>query len=287
MSPFRASLDYNPPLFPEEQRDVAVLSIHAHLRRCRWLWTATRKALLRMAECNATTATCRRRPAPQYQEHPFLNKTWDTCSVVGNGGILANSRCGERIDSAELVFRCNLAPLSKGYEKDVGRKTYLVTMNPSILSHKYGFLMEHRRPFVEKLHSYGNVYLLLPAIPISMQVLYTLEDFEMPTQVVFFNPTYLQKVNTFWRSHGLKARRVSTGLIMVTIALEVCSNVHIYGFWPFDNHPYSLRTLTHHYYDHVLPKPFHAMPVEFDLLLRLHSQGVLRLHLGECKPGEQ
>ncbi|KAM9391577.1 alpha-2,8-sialyltransferase 8F-like [Pholidichthys leucotaenia] len=148
------------------------------------------------------------------KEHPFLNKTWDTCSVVGNGGILANSRCGEMIDSAELVIRCNLAPLSSRYEKHVGSKTYLVTMNPSILREKYNLLNDHRRPFVEKLHNYGSVLLLLPVSPTSMKVLYTLEDFEMPTRVVYYNPTYLHKLAIFWRSHGLKSQRVSTGLIM-------------------------------------------------------------------------
>lgn len=103
------------------------------------------------------------------QENPFVNTTWDTCSVVGNGGILANSSCGEKIDSAQFVIRCetenllhnnylflsnivrnkftdhfplspflrcNLPPLENGYERDVGNKTDLVTANPSILMEK-------------------------------------------------------------------------------------------------------------------------------------------------------
>lgn len=40
-----------------------------------------------------------------FQEHPFSNKTWDTCAVVGNGGILNNSSCGKMIDSAQFVIR--------------------------------------------------------------------------------------------------------------------------------------------------------------------------------------
>lgn len=39
------------------------------------------------------------------QEHPFLNKTWGSCAVVGNGGILSNSSCGKTIDSAQFVIR--------------------------------------------------------------------------------------------------------------------------------------------------------------------------------------
>ncbi|XP_031174736.1 alpha-2,8-sialyltransferase 8F-like [Sander lucioperca] len=223
------------------------------------------------------------------KEHPFPNKTWDTCAVVGNGGILTNSSCGKMIDSAQFVIRCNLPPLDKGYEKHVGMKTDLVTANPSIFLEKYGALMGRRRPFVESLRSYGNSLLLLPAFsyghntPVCMRAVYSIEDFESPTRPVFFNPEYLQHLALFWRSQGLRAVRLSTGIIMASLALEHCANVHLYGFWPFSNHPHGLYVLTNHYYDDRQTKTkFHAMPAEFDLLLRLHSQGVLRLHLGDC-----
>ncbi|KAM6904387.1 alpha-2,8-sialyltransferase 8F [Xenentodon cancila] len=226
--------------------------------------------------------------------HSFSNKTWHTCAVVGNGGILGNSSCGKMIDSAQFVIRCNLPPLSNGYEKDVGVKTDLVTANPSILYEKYGALMGRRRPFVDSLRSYGNSMLLLPAFsyghntPVSLRAFYTIEDFESPIRPVFFNPGYLQSLALFWRSRGLKTVRLSTGIIMASLALELCSEVHLYGFWPFSFHPHDLHALTNHYYDNRQTKTkFHAMPAEFDFLLRLHSQGVLRLHLGDCEPDEK
>ncbi|XP_035511211.1 alpha-2,8-sialyltransferase 8F-like [Morone saxatilis] len=226
------------------------------------------------------------------KERPFPNKTWDTCAVVGNGGILTNSSCGNTIDSAQFVIRCNLPPLNNGFEKHVGIKTDLVTANPSILVEKYGALMGRRRPFVESLRSYGNSLLLLPAFsyghntPVSLRAFYTMEDFGSPNRPIFFNPEYLQKLALFWRSQGLRAVRLSTGIIMTSLALELCANVHLYGFWPFSNHPHGFHALTNHYYDdRQTKKKFHAMPAEFDLLLRLHTQGVLKLHLGECQPG--
>lgn len=222
--------------------------------------------------------------------HPFSNKRWDTCSVVGNGGILANSRCGKMINSADFVIRCNLPPLSNGYEKDVGTKTDLVTANPTILLKKFESLVGRRRPLMEKLSMYGNSMLLLPAFSfgmntaVCMRTLYTLQDFEAAIQPVFFNPGYLHKLSLFWRSRGLKEARLSTGVIMTSIALELCDNVHLYGFWPFDVHPYNFKNLTNHYYDDMKPKTsFHSMPVEFNLLMQLHKQGVLRLHLGDCE----
>ncbi|TKS92248.1 Alpha-2,8-sialyltransferase 8F [Collichthys lucidus] len=228
------------------------------------------------------------------KERPFPNKTWDTCAVVGNGGILTNSGCGKVIDSAQFVIRCNLPPLENGYEKHVGIKTDLVTANPSIFLEKYGGLMGRRRPFVESLHSYGNSLLLIPAFsyghntPVSLRVAYSLEDFKSSTRPIFFNPEYLHSLALFWRSQGLRAVRLSTGIIMASLALELCANVDLYGFWPFSNHPHGFQTLTNHYYDDRQTKvKFHAMPAEFELLLRLHSQGVLRLHLGDCQPSEK
>uniref|UniRef100_A0A3P9M2M2 ST8 alpha-N-acetyl-neuraminide alpha-2,8-sialyltransferase 6 n=1 Tax=Oryzias latipes TaxID=8090 RepID=A0A3P9M2M2_ORYLA len=228
------------------------------------------------------------------KENPFPNKTWDTCAVVGNGGILANSSCGKTIDSAQFVIRCNLPPLSNGFEKDVGIKSDIVTANPSIITEKYFSLMRHRRPFAEAMRIYGNSMVLLPAFSfghntaLSMRAFYTLEDFESSARAVYFNPEYLKNLANFWRSEGLKSPRLSTGIMMASIALEVCSEVHLYGYWPFDVHPYRHQGLTNHYYDDRKAKnKFHAMPTEFNLLLQLHRKGVLRLHLGDCTPDEK
>lgn len=277
-----------------------------------------------------------------FQGHPFSNKRWDTCAVIGNGGIVANSSCGKMINSADFVirwekcwkkishiwklpylnsclfFRCNLPPLSNGYEKDVGTKTNLVTANPTILfkkwvakplrlfchlknitdwffSHyiyicRFESLVGRRRPLMEKLSSYGNSMLLLPAFSfgmntaVCMRTLYTIQDFESAIQPAFINPEYLIKLSKFWHAHGLKEARLSTGVMMTSLALELCDNVHLYGFWPFGIHPFNFKNLTNHYYDDMKPNTnFHSMPVEFSILLQLHRNGVLRLHLGDCQ----
>ncbi|KAI4887761.1 hypothetical protein NFI96_021432, partial [Prochilodus magdalenae] len=225
------------------------------------------------------------------KEQPFGNATWETCAVVGNGGILANSSCGEKINSADFIIRCNLPPLGSVYEKDVGNHTSLVTANPSILMEKFGGLMERRRPFVESLRPYGDSLLLLPAFsyghntPVSLRALYSLEDFGVTgTRPVFLNPQYLSSLARFWRGQGLRSARLSTGIIVASLALELCNNVHLYGFWPFSQHPHGRQPITNHYYDdRQSKKNVHSMPAEFEHLLRLHMQGVIRLHLGECE----
>ncbi|XP_051904618.1 alpha-2,8-sialyltransferase 8E-like isoform X2 [Hippocampus zosterae] len=228
------------------------------------------------------------------KEHPFSKKAFNTCAVVGNGAILTDSGCGKMIDSARYVIRCNLPPLTDEYSEDVGVRTDLVTANPSIFVKRYNSLFGRRRDLMERLQSYGKSPILVPAFSfisntqVALRLANILEDLDSPSRAIFFNPDYLNNLSRFWAAKGLKTHRLSTGFMMASLALELCSNVHLYGFWPFSKPPHGLHALPYHYYDD--PKPvrwwYHAMPAEFDLLLKLHSLGVLRLHLGRCPPVE-
>ncbi|GAA6109532.1 alpha-N-acetylneuraminide alpha-2,8-sialyltransferase-like, partial [Tachysurus ichikawai] len=224
------------------------------------------------------------------KESPFKYAPWDSCAVVGNGGIIANSSCGKQIDSSSYVIRCNLPPLNNGHERDTGHKTNLVTANPSIFFEKYHALNERRRSFVEDIQIYGDALLFLPAfsfrqnMAVSLRVIYTIEDININgPRPVFLNPEYLSSLAKFWRAQGINSLRLSTGIMMVSLALELCNNVHLYGFWPFGIHPYTHRKLSNHYYDNrPVNKRMHAMPTEFKALLDLHNKGVIHLHLEEC-----
>ncbi|XP_053708261.1 alpha-2,8-sialyltransferase 8F-like isoform X2 [Synchiropus splendidus] len=214
--------------------------------------------------------------------NPLFNKTWDTCSVVGNGGILFDSHCGKKIDSADFVIRCNLPPLHGTFGKHVGTKSSFVTANPSILRkiQKENYSEE----IMEKMKPYDDAIIALPdQNPLVFETISILRELKSPSRPVFLNPKYMSKLTDFWRSRGVKAARLSSGLFMVSMALELCRNVHVYGFWPFSIHPFGLYFLPHHYYDDTLPRKFHKMPVEFDLLLQLHTQGVIRIQLGACR----
>ncbi|CAI9600655.1 unnamed protein product, partial [Staurois parvus] len=219
------------------------------------------------------------------QKSPF-QKPIRSCAVVGNGGILNNSSCGAEIDGADFVFRLNFPPLN--WTNDVGTKTDLVTSNPSILINKFSSLTEMRKPFIMMVQEYGSPLILLPAFSysantkVSLRVLYTIEDFDLNSKVVFFNPNYLVKLSAHWEKRGLKFVRLSSGLMVVSIAMEVCEKVTLYGFWPFSKDLDGLPIL-HHYYDDVPPKPgIHAMPDEFYQYLQMHVQGSLRLNLEHC-----
>ncbi|KAL0963039.1 hypothetical protein UPYG_G00348840 [Umbra pygmaea] len=236
-----------------------------------------------------------------YHSHTVNNETYslfvqDTplqlplkrCAVVGNGGVLKQSGCGKDIDQADFVMRCNLPPLTKEYTEDVGSRTHLVTANPSIIEKRFQNLLWSRKPFVESMKAYGSSYVYMPAFSMkpgtdpSLRAYYTLSDTSSNLTMLFANPEFLRTVGKFWKGHGIHAKRLSTGLFLVSLALGLCDEVTAYGFWPFslslDEQPVS-----HHYYDNVLPfSGFHAMPEEFIQLWQLHKSGTLRVRVGSC-----
>ncbi|KAH0501536.1 Alpha-2,8-sialyltransferase 8F [Microtus ochrogaster] len=219
---------------------------------------------------------------------PFVNYPYNQCAVVGNGGILNKSLCGAEIDKADFVFRCNLPPVTGNASKDVGNKTNLVTVNPSIITLRYKSLKGKNTKFLEDISNYGETFLLLPAFSyrfntgISFKVYQTLHDSKVKQKVLFFHPTYLRLLALFWRTRGVTAYRLSTGLMIASVAVELCKNVTLYGFWPFSK-SIEKAPISHHYYDNNLPKRgFHQMPKEFNQMLQLHMRGILKLQLGKC-----
>lgn len=163
----------------------------------------------------------------------------------------------------------------------------LLTLPPC----RFHKLEKWRRPFFRVLQMYKNASVLLPAFYtirntlVSFRVKYLLDDFGSPQQVYFFHPLYLLSVSRYWLNLGVRAKRISSGLILVTAALELCEEVHLFGFWAFPMNPSGFHIM-HHYYDNVKPKPgFHAMPSEIFAFLHLHSRGILHVHTGTCNYG--
>ncbi|XP_044030456.1 alpha-2,8-sialyltransferase 8E isoform X5 [Siniperca chuatsi] len=219
---------------------------------------------------------------------PYSKSQYKKCAVIGNGGIIKNSKCGKEIDSADFVFRCNIPPINEKYTADVGTKTDLVTINPSIITERFQKLEKWRRPFYEVLQNYENSSVVLPAFyntrntDVSFRVKYMLDDFDSQRGVFFFHPQYLLNVQRFWAVQGVRAKRLSSGLMLVTAALEMCEEVHLYGFWAFPMNPSGIF-ITHHYYDNVKPRPgFHAMPHEIFNFIHMHTRGIINVHTGQC-----
>ncbi|KAG8010568.1 Alpha-2 [Nibea albiflora] len=229
---------------------------------------------------------------------PYSKSQYKKCAVIGNGGIIKNSKCGKEIDSADFVFRCNIPPINEKYTADVGTKTDLVTINPSIITERYckywceRDISEARRSggdrFTKSCRITRTPLWCFPAFyntrntDVSFRVKYMLDDFDSQRGVFFFHPQYLLNVQRFWAVQGVRAKRLSSGLMLVTAALEMCEEVHLYGFWAFPMNPSGIF-ITHHYYDNVKPRPgFHAMPHEIFNFIHMHTRGIIHVHTGQC-----
>ncbi|XP_048857621.1 sia-alpha-2,3-Gal-beta-1,4-GlcNAc-R:alpha 2,8-sialyltransferase-like [Brienomyrus brachyistius] len=230
------------------------------------------------------------------ESSPIQSKHYNVCAVVGNSGILTGSSCGPQIDKSDFVFRCNFAP-TEVFHKDVGHKTNLTTFNPSILEKYYNNLLtiQDRNNFFLSLKKLDSAILWIPAFffHTSATVTRTLVDFfvehkgQLKVQLAWPG-NIMQYVNRYWKTKQLSPKRLSTGILVYTLAAAMCEEVHLYGFWPFGWDPSTGRELPYHYYDRKGTKfttkwqESHQLPAEFKQLYKMHAEGLTKLSLSHC-----
>ncbi|XP_031170836.1 alpha-N-acetylgalactosaminide alpha-2,6-sialyltransferase 2 isoform X1 [Sander lucioperca] len=223
------------------------------------------------------------------------------CAVVGNGGILKDSKKGKEIDSHHYVFRSNGA-IIKGFEQDVGSRTTHYTFSTNTLMNsmrsyaRAGFKgppwsKETRYVF---LPDHGRDYLLMKAAVTHTPVNQGPEKGKDPSmyfgqdvsaeKLKMYHPDFIRYLrNRFLRSKALKTKykdiyRPSTGAVMLLAALHTCDQVSAYGFMTPDYKNYS-----DHYYD----KTYHGvgffinhdLRMEMTLWQQLHQEGLIRLYM--------
>ncbi|XP_054754267.2 sia-alpha-2,3-Gal-beta-1,4-GlcNAc-R:alpha 2,8-sialyltransferase-like [Lytechinus pictus] len=221
---------------------------------------------------------------------PYSEKSLGRCAVVGNSGNLKNSGCGREIDAADYVFRCNVPPLVE-YENDVGLKTNLTSMNPSMLDTKeYGTISITREidyPYNMVLEPYSGV-ILLPCFSHFFYLRKCLKAIKQyylkKANMTFLHPDNFITIWEYWKDRQL-TNLPSTGFYLINVAATLCDSVDVFGFWPFDKT--SLRSgvtehVMYHYYEEGKWRPIHDMYGEFGQLFELHRGGVLKMHLGNC-----
>uniref|UniRef100_A0A8C6UCZ1 ST8 alpha-N-acetyl-neuraminide alpha-2,8-sialyltransferase 3 n=1 Tax=Neogobius melanostomus TaxID=47308 RepID=A0A8C6UCZ1_9GOBI len=227
---------------------------------------------------------------------PILRKHYSRCAVVGNSGILTGSKCGPQIDDFDFIFRCNFAP-TEVFKRDVGRRTNMTTFNPSILEKYYNNLLtvQDRNNFFLSLKRLDGAILWIPAFffHTSATVTRTLVDFfvehrgKLGVQLAWPG-NIMQYVNNYWKTKQLSPKRLSTGILMYTLASSMCEQIHLFGFWPFGWDPNTGKELPYHYYDKKGTKfttkwqESHQLPAEFRLLYRMHMDGIIKLSLSHC-----
>ncbi|XP_077865984.1 CMP-N-acetylneuraminate-poly-alpha-2,8-sialyltransferase-like [Saccoglossus kowalevskii] len=225
----------------------------------------------------------RRQKLPQIS--PFSNASrFKSCAIIGNSGILQNTCCGREIDSYQFVMRTNVQPI-QGYRDDAGSKTSLVSLNPTIIQKSYGLLNDSHNVtmFQKAMSEYKGYILWIPnAFSVPTTMAFNVSDVLQNTRLnlLLSDVKYFKVLQSFW---NLK-KQLSSGLIVFSMGLTLCDELHIYGFWPFP-FDWDGNDVPYHYtedYSWSTYKKTHDFPEEFDLLTKLHSQGVLKLHADKC-----
>ncbi|MEE6468280.1 hypothetical protein FKM82_008239 [Ascaphus truei] len=189
-----------------------------------------------------------------YIPDEIRNISCKKCIVVGNGGVLRNSTLGKKIDTYDVIIRMNSGPVL-GYEDDVGRKTTFRLCYPeSIFSdalhydpnttvvllmfkpHDVKWLSELLMS--KRVSTYG--FWKKPAMHLIYQ----------PHQLRILNPYVVRRVSQNILNFPTKfpktekPKHPTTGIIAITLAFQMCNEVHIAGF------KYNLSSLNSslHYY---------------------------------------
>ncbi|NWS57086.1 SIA8B sialyltransferase, partial [Corythaeola cristata] len=189
--------------------------------------------------------------------------------------------------------RCNLAPVQE-YSQDVGMKTDLVTMNPSVIQRAFEDLVNEtwREKLLQRLHSLNGSILWIPAFMAKggkERVEWVNElilKHHINVRTAYPSLRLLHAVRGYWLTNKVHIKRPTTGLLMYTLATRFCNQIYLYGFWPFPLDQ-NQNPVKYHYYDslkygYTSQASPHTMPLEFKALKTLHQQGALKLTVGEC-----
>ncbi|XP_066299412.1 CMP-N-acetylneuraminate-poly-alpha-2,8-sialyltransferase-like [Branchiostoma lanceolatum] len=223
------------------------------------------------------------------ESSPLLGKHFRSCAVVGNSGILLGSRCGPQIDSADFVFRCNLAAI-EGFVNDVGTKSNFTTMNPSVLPHDYKGCRENisiREKFVKRLSLIHDQILHIPAFVTvngRQDVEFTnamILEHHLPIKASYAPRGATERMKALWKDSDFNPKWPSTGSIMFALAACVCDQIHLYGFYPFGKNKDG-REIKYHYYGSARNLLHHNMTEEYRAFQTLHQRKALVLHTEAC-----
>ncbi|XP_066303844.1 alpha-2,8-sialyltransferase 8B-like [Branchiostoma lanceolatum] len=248
-----------------------------------------------IARCGASTDQNmpeHKNSIPECYGTPAITRNYSTCALVGNGGILLNSSCGESVDSHDFVIRLNLPPV-KSFERDVGSRTDLVSINNKVVIDVASLLIS----------STGKTEVLKMLKQVQNSILLYAKGFEKHGKGQYNITTLeaLKSVENFIESNGLQIRMAygisddvqaaskrvisrlretvrhpTTGFLNYFLSLAFCGHVTVYGFWPFamtsDQQP-----LPYHYHDNGEFPLVHEIIDEQVFLRDLNDTGCLTL----------
>ncbi|XP_074278386.1 sialyltransferase-like protein 2 [Silene latifolia] len=141
------------------------------------------------------------------QAPPYYPRQFHRCAVIGNSADLLKTKFGKEIDSYDVIFRQNGAPI-QNYSEYVGSKSTFRLLNRGSAK---------ALDKVAELYDAGKEALIVKT---------TIHDImsKMIREIPILNPVYLMLGTSF----GSSAK--GTGLKALEFALSICDSVDIYGF---------------------------------------------------------
>ncbi|XP_030844075.1 alpha-2,8-sialyltransferase 8F-like [Strongylocentrotus purpuratus] len=162
-------------------------------------------------------------------------------------------------------------------------------MNPSIIRTRYRRFRTKKaiKRFNVDVSKYSGI-LSIPCL--GMRLSEVMKAFYLfkgkKPKMVCMNNKHFQSVIDFWRSTGAINKELSTGFYMVSMAIQLCDEIDLYGFWPFSSRFESSKTdVAYHYFDNIRADTAvkaHAMNQEFSIIVQLHNLGIAKLNIGAC-----
>ncbi|XP_061834917.1 alpha-N-acetylgalactosaminide alpha-2,6-sialyltransferase 5 isoform X2 [Nerophis lumbriciformis] len=190
-------------------------------------------------------------------DHKPLRMHCQTCALVTSSGHLIGGGRGEEIDGAECVIRMNDAPAAGDFAADVGRRTSLRVIAHSSMQR----VLRSRHQLINASQDTVFIFwgpsnymrrdgkgLVYNNLRLMSQVLPKLKVYIISWQKM------LQFDELFKKETG-KDRRISnswlsTGWFTMTIALELCDRINVYGMVApdFCREPEN-NSVPYHYYE--------------------------------------
>ncbi|GAA6090948.1 alpha-N-acetylgalactosaminide alpha-2,6-sialyltransferase 5 [Tachysurus ichikawai] len=184
-----------------------------------------------------------------------------SCSLVTSSGHLTAGGRGKEIDSSECVIRMNDAPSGRGFGADVGRRTTLRVIAHSSMQR----VLRSRHELLNSSQDTVFIFwgpsnymrrdgkgLIYNNLRLMNQVLPKLKVYIISWQKM------LQFDELFKKETGKDRRTsnswLSTGWFTMTIALELCDRINVYGMVPPDFCKEAQRpSVPYHYYEPLGP----------------------------------
>eukprot|EP00027_Filamoeba_sp_ATCC50430_P008377 CAMPEP_0168559180 /NCGR_PEP_ID=MMETSP0413-20121227/10380_1 /TAXON_ID=136452 /ORGANISM="Filamoeba nolandi, Strain NC-AS-23-1" /LENGTH=450 /DNA_ID=CAMNT_0008590379 /DNA_START=95 /DNA_END=1443 /DNA_ORIENTATION=+ len=175
------------------------------------------------------------------QEDSWLNRRYNRCAIVGNGGSLRGSKRGAEIDSHDVVVRLNLAPFLN-FSEDVGSRLDIAVSNgPSFTNcWRRNDTDLPGKPNYEILAqiSFKPQWVRLPSCQVHNN---NIKYLPMSYLFVDLVDQVLNEYQLSYFGNSTKKYR-STGMLAVTAMSFICDHVSAYGFERgahMENHYYS------------------------------------------------